>query len=144
MAEEKLEKKERNFKQDLALLSLTALCLYILLSLITYSPLDDGWSAAGAESTFRNAGGPVGAYIADGLLHALGYLAYIIPLLAAGKVLQIFRSHKEDASGSVWLLRLLGFFLSTLSLAALIDLSIFTSQEPVSYTHLTLPTIYSV
>ena len=129
MAEEKLEKKERNFKQDLALLSLTALCLYILLSLITYSPLDDGWSAAGAESTFRNAGGPVGAYIADGLLHALGYLAYIIPLLAAGKVLQIFRSHKEDASGSVWLLRLLGFFLSTLSLAALIDLSIFTSQE---------------
>jgi S-DNA-T family DNA segregation ATPase FtsK/SpoIIIE len=129
LAEEKLEKKERNFKQDLALLSLTALCLYILLSLITYSPLDDGWSAAGAESTFRNAGGPVGAYIADGLLHALGYLAYIIPLLAAGKVLQIFRSHNEDASGSVWLLRLLGFFLSTLSLAALIDLSIFTSQE---------------
>ena len=129
MAEEKLEKKERNFKQDLALLSLTALCLYILLSLITYSPLDDGWSAAGAESTFRNAGGPVGAYIADGLLHALGYLAYIIPLLAAGKVLQIFRSHNEDASGSVWLLRLLGFFLSILSLAALIDLSIFTSQE---------------
>ena len=125
LAEEKLEKKERNFKQDLTLLSLTALCLYILLSLITYSPLDDGWSAVGDESTLRNSGGPVGAYIADGLLHALGFLAYIVPLLAAGKVLQLFRSHNQVGTGVLWFLRLLGFFLSILSLAALIDLSIF-------------------
>jgi S-DNA-T family DNA segregation ATPase FtsK/SpoIIIE len=129
LAEEKPEKKDRNFKQDLALLSLTALCLYILLALFTYSPLDDGWSAAGADNGFRNAGGPVGAYLADSLLHGLGYLAYIIPLLAAGKVLQIFRSRQSSTASSVWLLRLLGFFLSVFSLAALIDLSIFTSQE---------------
>ena len=129
LAEEKLEKKDRNFKQDLALLSLTALCLYVLLSLITYSPLDDGWSATGGSSAFLNAGGPVGAYIADSLLHALGYLAYIIPLLAAGKVLQIFRMHENHASGSTWLLRLLGFFLSTLSFAALTEISIFTSTS---------------
>lgn len=123
MAEEKLEKKNRNFKQDFALLTLTALCLYVLLSLITYSPLDDGWSTAGADTSFRNAGGPVGAYLADALLHGLGYLAYVIPLLAAGKVLQIFRIRNEEASGSVWLLRLLGFLLSIFPLAALIDLS---------------------
>ena len=129
MAEEKPEKKDRNFKQDLALLSLTALCLYILLALFTYSPLDDGWSATGAEDGFRNAGGPVGAYLADSLLHGLGYLAYIIPLLAAGKVLQIFRSRQSNTASSVWLARLLGFFLSIFSLAALIELSIFTSQE---------------
>ncbi len=124
MAEEKLEKKTRNVKQDLALLSLTALSLYVLLSLLTYSPQDDGWSTAGAESSLRNAGGPVGAYLADGLLHTLGYLAYIIPLLAAGKVLQLFRSRDKNSSGSIWLLRLLGLILSTFSLAALIDLSI--------------------
>ena len=129
MAAEKLEKKERNFKQDLALLSLTALCLYLLLSLITYSPLDDGWSTAGANNSFHNAGGPVGAYLADGLLHALGYLAYIIPLLAAGKVVQIFRTHQPQTSGAVWLFRLLGFFLSVFSLAALIELSIFSTSE---------------
>jgi S-DNA-T family DNA segregation ATPase FtsK/SpoIIIE len=129
LAEEKLAKKQRNFKQDLALLSLTALCLYILLALFTYSPLDDGWSAIGGGNHFHNAGGPVGAYIADGLLHALGHLAYVIPLLAAGKVLQIFRSRQTRVSGSIWLLRLLGFFLSILSLAALIELSIFSSTE---------------
>ncbi len=129
MAAEKPVKKDRNFKQDLALLSLTALCLYILLALLTYSPLDDGWSATGAEGGFHNSGGPVGAYLADGLLHALGYLAYVIPLLAAGKVLQIFRSHQAATSSSIWLLRLLGFFLSIFSLAALIDLSVFTSHE---------------
>lgn len=128
MADEKLEKKERDFKQDLALLSLTALCLYILLSLITYSPADDGWSAAGSESSFINAGGPVGAYLADGLLHSLGYLAYIVPLLAAGKILQIFRHREVPQSNLTWLLRLSGFFLSILSLAALLELSIFASH----------------
>lgn len=126
---EKLEKKERNFKQDLALLSLTALCLYILLSLVTYSPLDNGWSTAGSGNHFQNAGGPVGAYLADALLHALGYLAYVIPLLAAGKVVQTFRTHQAQSSASIWLLRLLGFFLSVFSLAALIELSVFTSTE---------------
>jgi S-DNA-T family DNA segregation ATPase FtsK/SpoIIIE len=129
LAAEKLEKKERNLKQDLALLSLTALCLYLLLSLVTYSPLDDGWSTASASNRFQNAGGPVGAYLADGLLHALGYLAYIIPLLAAGKVVQIFRTHQPQASGAVWLFRLLGFFLLVFSLAALIELSIFSAPE---------------
>ncbi len=127
MADEKLEKKDRNFKQDLALLSLTALCLYILLSLITYSPLDDGWSATGSESNFLNAGGPVGAYLSDGLLHALGYLAFIVPLLAAGKILQIFRS-KQQTAGFSWLLRLTGFFLSVFSFAALMELSIFSNS----------------
>jgi S-DNA-T family DNA segregation ATPase FtsK/SpoIIIE len=129
LAAEKLEKKERNLKQDLALLSLTALCLYLLLSLVTYSPLDDGWSTASASNRFQNAGGPVGAYLADGLLHALGYLAYIIPLLAAGKVVQIFRTHQPQTSGAVWLFRLLGFFLLVFSLAALIELSIFSAPE---------------
>lgn len=128
LAEEKLEKRVRNLKQDIALLSLTALCLYVLLALLTYSPLDDGWSAIGAEHVFRNAGGPVGAYLADGMLHALGYLAYIVPLLAAGKVLQIFKS-KEISTGSAWLLRFVGFCLSIFSFSALIDLSIITSEE---------------
>jgi S-DNA-T family DNA segregation ATPase FtsK/SpoIIIE len=125
---EKLEKKERNFKQDIALLCLSALCAYLLLSLVTYSPLDDGWSTAGANTSFKNAGGPVGAYLADGLLHALGYLAYIIPLLAAGKVVQLFRTHQTQSSTAIWLLRLLGFFLSVFSLAALIEFSVFSAD----------------
>jgi S-DNA-T family DNA segregation ATPase FtsK/SpoIIIE len=128
LADEKLEKKDRNFKQDLALLFLTALCLYVLLSLISYSPTDDGWSGAGSESSFSNAGGPVGAYISDGLLHGLGYLSFIVPLLAAGKILQIFRNREIPHSHLSWFLRLSGFFLSILSLAALLDLSIFTSS----------------
>jgi S-DNA-T family DNA segregation ATPase FtsK/SpoIIIE len=129
LAAEKLEKKERNFKQDLALLSLTALCLYLLLSLVTYSPLDDSSSTAGANNVVHNAGGLVGARLADGLLHALGYLAYIIPLLAAGKVVQIFKIHRPPTSGAAWLLRLLGFILSIFSLAALTELSIFSASE---------------
>jgi S-DNA-T family DNA segregation ATPase FtsK/SpoIIIE len=56
-------------------------------------------------------------------------LAYKIPLLAAGKVGQIFRSNRPQSTGPVWLFRLLGFFLSIFSLAALIELSIFSSSE---------------
>ena len=129
LAEEKPVKKNRNIKQDIALLTLTAICLYVLLSLVSYSPQDSGWSATGAGADFNNAGGLVGAYLADGLLHALGYLAYVIPFLAASKVLQIFRSQNQIVSGSVWLLRLLGFFLSILSLAAIIDLSAIVGAE---------------
>ena len=129
MAEEKPVKKNRNLKQDVALLSLTAICLYLLLSLVTYSKQDNGWASVGGSSEYHNAGGPVGAYLADSLLHGLGYLAYIIPLLAAGKVFQIFRSRNVTVSGSVWFLRFLGFTFCILSFAPLFDLSIFNNHS---------------
>ncbi|SCY14162.1 DNA segregation ATPase FtsK/SpoIIIE, S-DNA-T family [Thiohalorhabdus denitrificans] len=57
---------------------------FATLALLTYHPADPSWSIAGG-SEVRNAGGPVGAYLADVLYRFLGLGAY---LLVAAVVLQ--------------------------------------------------------
>lgn len=57
--------------------------LFILLSLITYSTVDPGWSHVRHIGSVTNAGGQVGAYLADGLYSVFGYFAYLLPLCCA-------------------------------------------------------------
>ena len=128
MAEEAPPRKgNRQFsiKRDGALLGLTAVCLYLFISLVTYSPEDEGWVSTARSSFFENAGGPVGAWISDILLHALGVLAYIAPVLAAGRIIMLFRQRENSAQNNapeVWV-RVSGFFLSLFVLAPLLHLS---------------------
>ena len=54
--------------------------LFILLSLVSYRVSDPGWSHVTSGKLFiDNAGGQVGAYIADGLYLLFGYVAYVLP-----------------------------------------------------------------
>ena len=57
-------------------LALLALALYLLLVLYTYHKTDPGWSHSVDAVTIRNAGGMVGAYIADLMLAVFGLSAY--------------------------------------------------------------------
>ena len=57
-------------------LALLAAALYLLLILYTYNKADPGWSHSANAVTIRNAGGVVGAYIADLLLAVFGLSAY--------------------------------------------------------------------
>ena len=57
-------------------LALLAAALYLLLILYTYSKADPGWSHSVSTVTIRNAGGVVGAYIADLVLAVFGLSAY--------------------------------------------------------------------
>ncbi|MFB6359204.1 MAG: DNA translocase FtsK 4TM domain-containing protein, partial [Thiohalorhabdaceae bacterium] len=52
---------------------------FLLLALLTFHPDDPGWSLA-ASHRIQNAGGPVGAYLADVLLSFLGFGAYVLVL----------------------------------------------------------------
>ncbi len=55
--------------------------LFILLSLVTCRAGDPGWSHASKHSiTIMNAGGQVGAYVADAFYLVFGYLAYLLPI----------------------------------------------------------------
>lgn len=60
-----------------------AFALYILLSLVTYHPSDPGWSRAASTHDIVNAGGRVGAYLADILFSFVGYWAYCLPIMIA-------------------------------------------------------------
>lgn len=57
-------------------LAFVALALYLGLILFTYAPSDPGWSRSADSDVVRNAGGRVGAWIADVLLYLFGISAY--------------------------------------------------------------------
>ncbi|MBK9130859.1 MAG: DNA translocase FtsK 4TM domain-containing protein [Gammaproteobacteria bacterium] len=66
-----------------ALFVLGAIAIYMLLSLVTYSNDDPGWSYSTSPDHVANAGGFVGAWLASVLLHLFGYFAYLFPILIA-------------------------------------------------------------
>ncbi|MPZ42335.1 MAG: DNA translocase FtsK [Betaproteobacteria bacterium] len=57
-------------------LAFVAIALYLVLVLVTYSPADPGWSHSVEPEQVRNAGGRVGAWIADVALYLFGLSAY--------------------------------------------------------------------
>jgi S-DNA-T family DNA segregation ATPase FtsK/SpoIIIE len=76
-----------------ALLILGAMAIFLLVSLATYNPEDPGWSNSGTYSQIYNAGGLVGAWLADVLLYLLGYLAYLFPLMIGYSGWLVYRDH---------------------------------------------------
>ena len=104
-----------------ALLGMIALCLYLCMALFTYSTGDPGWTRSGDVADVQNAGGRMGAWIADVLLLVLGYLAFLFPLIVAVKVWQMFRRRHLPFIWNGWLFswRLIGFFLTLFAGTAL-------------------------
>ena len=89
--------------------------------LFTYNLADPGWTRSGDVTDVQNAGGRMGAWIADVLLLVLGYLAYLFPVIVAVKVWQMFRKRHLPFIWNGWLFswRLIGFFLTVFSGCAL-------------------------
>ena len=67
-------------------LALIAVALYLLIVLVTYSKGDPGWSHSLRVAGIRNAGGMMGAYLADLLLYLYGVSAYWWVLFCAALV----------------------------------------------------------
>jgi len=99
-------------------LLLGVLALYLFLVFVTYSRGDPGWSHSATDAVARNAGGVVGAYIADIFLYLFGLSAYWWVVLCAAAVVW---GHRHILPKALWL-ALGGFALllfSTSSLEAL-------------------------
>ena len=80
-----------------AFIAVSAICLYLLLALLTYSPRDPGWSATGSGSKIANMGGPTGAWLADVFFSLVGYAAYLFPVLLAYRaVIILLERHEEN------------------------------------------------
>src|SRR3546814_7168167 len=68
--------------RDIALILIAPLLLYLLASLLSFSPSDPGWSHSGSlTAPLHNVGGRVGAWLADVLLHLTSYVAYLLPVM---------------------------------------------------------------
>ncbi len=95
------------------LIGLVAICVYIFVSLLSYSPADPGWSRTGSGNGVANAGGPVGAWLADVFYAVFGYMAYLFPAMLAFRATKLFRDrlHPEGFDSLLFALRCVGFVL---------------------------------
>ena len=87
--------------REAGLYLLGAAALYLLISLWTYHASDPTWPLPGEPVVVKNAGGRVGAWLADTLLSFLGYLAYVMPVMVAYAAFRLFVTRRDIAAYDV-------------------------------------------
>ena len=95
--------RRQRLLRDIAMILIAPLLLYLLVCLVTYSPEDPGWSTAsgGVTAQLHNAGGPIGAWIADVMLYLTGYVAYLLPLVLGAVAWIALFGMDSDGDGRV-------------------------------------------
>ncbi|MCK9533893.1 MAG: DNA translocase FtsK 4TM domain-containing protein [Pseudomonas sp.] len=104
------------------LIILAVLCIYLWMVLLTFDVNDPGFSQSLSQvGTTNNAGGQVGAWLADALFSVLGYFAWLFPLVLMLKTALVFLHRYQAMVWNGWLfaLRAFGFILLLCSGAAL-------------------------
>ncbi|MDA6065965.1 DNA translocase FtsK 4TM domain-containing protein [Idiomarina abyssalis] len=98
-----------------------ALAIFIFLSLVSFNPADPSWSQTGYEGSIHNAGGAVGAWVADVLLFAFGFVAYLIPFGFVGVGYLLFRKTYQllEMDYLAVSLRMIGAMLALIGASAL-------------------------
>jgi DNA segregation ATPase FtsK/SpoIIIE, S-DNA-T family len=105
--------------------------VFLFLALVSYHATDPGWSRTGVGTTVANIGGYVGAWFADVLLCAFGYIAYIFPLMLIYAAWVPFLPHSKDEEGQVlFILRSFGFFIVLLTGSSLASLHLGDGNLP--------------
>lgn len=104
----------------------STIALFILLSLATYQITDPSWTHSVGQRSVKvaNAGGKVGAYMADSLYFLLGYFSYILPsciVYGAWVTVQNYRTLRALYKPAL-LLRTTGFIFFMLGACGLLSL----------------------
>ena len=82
-----------------ALLFISAVAVYLLVSIASYHPGDPGWSNASHVDRIANQGGVAGAWLADALLYLFGFMAYLFPVMIGYAGWQVYRGLKASPEG---------------------------------------------
>ncbi len=117
-----------------SLIAYFLLALFLFIALVSYSAEDPGFTTTGSGSGVDNAVGVYGAWIADILLHLLGYLAYGLPMALLYKIYTSYRESELEKpfSWPLFGLKCAGFLLLTISACGLATLH-FTIPDEVTY-----------
>ncbi|SHF69990.1 DNA translocase FtsK [Vibrio gazogenes] len=101
------------------------LSVFFSVALLTFSPADPSWSQTAWGGELHNAGGYIGAWIADTLFFTFGSLAYPLPLVITLLAWGGLRARDEDESCDfmLWGTRLLGFVVVLLTSCGLADIN---------------------
>jgi len=119
-----LEEKTFRSLREVAVLVSFAGSLFFLISLFTYSNEDAGWTHSSTVQTVTNAGGVVGAWLADFCFSFFGVVAYLLPLMIIRHAYFVYILGKENRKKTTLVLHWLGSIIAILSSAALFYLHI--------------------
>ncbi len=132
-AKEASTPRRQRLWRDLALIAIAPLLLYLLASLVSFSPEDPGWSHSGSiTAPLHNVGGLVGAWIADVLLYLTGYIAFLLPLMLGAVAWIALFGLDSDGDGEADLgpaLRLVGMVGFLVAATGLLQLRLGPAQD---------------
>jgi S-DNA-T family DNA segregation ATPase FtsK/SpoIIIE len=95
-----LSPRVRELGAEIAVFLFAIIAVYALVSLLTYSPADPGWSHSGNPDEISNAGGQIGAYFADILLNLFGYVSYLVPFMILFLGVRFYRARNSQVEAS--------------------------------------------
>lgn len=116
--------EEKTFRglREIALLGFIASALFFLISLITFSNEDAGWTHSGSVQTVSNACGVFGAWIADFMLSCFGLVAYLFPVIIFWQGYLIYTQGRQGREKTVIVLQWIGSIATIISGSALSNL----------------------
>ncbi len=128
MAEKKLFTPMSGLQRlfEAGLITIILLAIFMMLSLVSYHPSDPGWSQTAWGGDIRNAAGPAGAWLADILLFAFGFSAYLMPffMVLIGWATLWRPKALSDICYLTLGLRIIGFLMLLFSLLALTSMNV--------------------
>lgn len=114
--------EEKTFRglREVAVLSCFACALFLFISLVTFNHEDGGWLHPPTTDKAINAGGVIGAWLADICLNFFGLIAFLFPLLIACYSYLFYKQIKYHLEKKIIIT--LGTVASIVSLSALLYL----------------------
>ena len=90
------------------LITLVGLAAFLMLSLITHHPADQGWSSVDSSGyAVHNLAGFVGAWFSDLVMYLFGYFSYLIPVFVGALGWGIYRGWAYDIIENKYILGLI-------------------------------------
>jgi S-DNA-T family DNA segregation ATPase FtsK/SpoIIIE len=116
--------EEKTFRglREIAVLGFFAMALFLLISLITFSNEDAGWTHSGPVQTVTNAGGVFGAWLADFTLSFFGLIAFLFPVIISWHGYLLYGKARQGQQKMTIALQWLGSVATIVSGSALLYL----------------------
>ncbi len=104
------------------LMVLVGFAAFLLISLLSYSPVDSGWRQSSTNLVVSNLGGQFGAFLADVLYSVVGHMAYLLAIIPLVRLIQRYRGPKIQYGWQGWSWRFIGLLFVVLSGAVFVHL----------------------
>ncbi len=117
------EKTFRSLREVAVMVSFSG-SIFFLISLVTYNNEDGGWTHSSTIQSVSNAGGVIGAWLADICLSFFGVVAYLLPFVIIRHAYFAYISKQENRKKTLVILHWLGSLIAIVASAALFYLHV--------------------